>query len=137
MISIEDYLGVWAGHKDADAAVQANATQFLLSVNAFLEEAFADGIDMHINPRTKSYISGKTLGGFRPQDAAEGSPMSSHKTGRGVDIYDPFCELAEWAFKHQDRLVHHNLYMEHPSKTIRWLHLTNRAPGSHKRVFLP
>jgi hypothetical protein len=136
-ISIEDYFGPWIDHPDATPAIHANAETLLVAVNAFLEEAFADGIDLHINPATKTYISGKTLGGFRPQDATQGSAMSSHKEGRGVDVYDPHCELAEWAFKHQDRLAHYDLYIEHPSSSLRWLHCTNRAPKSHKRVFYP
>ena len=136
-ILVDDYFGPWRNHPDVTDERLNNALVLLDKVNALLEEAFLDGIDLDINPATGSYVSGKTYGGFRPQDCPQGAPQSSHKQGMAVDIYDPHNTLDEWCFKHQDRLAHHNLYMESPTATPKWLHLTTRAPKSLKRVFMP
>lgn len=136
-ILITDYFGKWLKHPDVTDTVMDNAIHLLDKVNALLEEAFADGVDLDINPITGSYVSGNTYGGFRPQDCPQGAPQSSHKTGRAVDIHDRHNILDEWCFKHQDRLMHYDLYMEHPQATPRWCHLTTRAPASGKRVFHP
>jgi hypothetical protein len=137
MINLADYFGKWAGHKDATDQVVDDAECFLAKVNALLDVAFADGVDSHINPATGTYISGQTLGGFRPQDCAQGAPTSSHKVGRGVDIYDPQNELDDWCHKHQDVLKRMGLHMEEPMATNRWCHLTDRAPRSNKTCFMP
>lgn len=144
-IDIGDYFGKWIKHPDVTDEVTISAIKLLDKVNAILEEAFTDGIDFDINPATNSYVAGQTYGGFRPQDCPQGSPGSSHKTGAGIDIHDGSVsgggQLGEWLFKHQNRLMHHGLYMEHPTATVgkntRWVHLTTRAPRSGRRVFMP
>lgn len=136
-INLSDYFGPFVGHPDATDEVVDRAEELLAKVNGLMEVAFEEGIEFHINPATNSYISGKTLGGFRPKDSTVGSKNSSHKQGRGIDIYDPFNEFDEWLYIHQAALITFDLYMEHPSATPKWTHLTDRAPGSLKRVFLP
>lgn len=137
MILLHEYFGQWLNHKDATDAVVANAEEFLSKVNSILDIAVVDGIDLRINPVTGNHISGKTYGGFRPQDCPQGAPTSSHKVGRGVDIYDPDNSLDDWLMKHQSILKTHCLYMEHPDATPRWCHLTDRSPASGKTVFKP
>ncbi len=132
-----DYFGQWANHPDATQEVRDNADILLQAVNNLMEEAYEDGIDFKLNPATKSYVSGATYGGFRPQRCTQGAPNSSHKTGQGIDVYDYGVGFAEWCFKHQDRLQANGLYMESPSATVNWCHLTTRAPKSGKRCFLP
>jgi hypothetical protein len=64
--------------------------------------------------------------------------MSSHKEGRGIDIYDPHDgAMDHWCMQNQVDLVEIGLYMEHPAATPGWCHLTTRAPGSGSRVFYP
>ena len=136
-ILITDYFGKWREHPDATVEVVENAILLLDKVNSLLDEAFADGVDLIINHNTHSYVAGVEYGGFRPQDCKQGAPKSSHKIGKAVDIYDRNNELDEWLFKHQNRLIHYDLYMEHPQATPRWCHLSTKAPGSGKRVFMP
>jgi hypothetical protein len=80
-------------------------------------------------------ISGNDLGGFRPQSTKIGAPTSSHKEGRGIDIYDPDNRLDDWI---TDAVLElHDLYREAPSATYGWVHLTDRPPNSKRRTFLP
>lgn len=123
--------------KDWTAERQASAGRLLEAVNALMSEALGAGVMVKINPKTGSQVSGKTYGGFRPQSCTEGAPNSSHKEGSGVDVYDPAGELDVWLMKNVDRLVHYGLYIEHPSKTLGWCHLTTRAPRSGNRIFFP
>lgn len=135
MITIEQYFGPWAGHPDDTAERRNNAEQLLERVNALLEAAEDAGVHIKINPKTCSQVSGETLGGFRPQNAAQGSSKSSHKQGRGVDVYDPANALDDWL--DDERLEEFGLYREHPSATKSWCHLTDRMPGSGRRTFQP
>jgi len=57
------------------------------------------------------------------------------KNGRGVDIYDPENALDNWLT--DAILERHGLFRESPLHTPRWCHLTDRAPKSGKRTFLP
>jgi hypothetical protein len=137
MITLANYFGPWADHADATDEVKANADVLVERVNQLMDIMFADGVDFAINPATMSHISGKTYGGFRPQDCPQGSPKSSHKTGQGVDLYDPQNHIDDWCYRHQVTLEKLDLYMEAPEDTPRWCHLTTRAPKSGKRVFKP
>ena len=137
MLKIGDYFGKWINHSDVTEEVEDNAMTLVEKVNDLLEEMFADGVDFHLNPSTNSYISGKTYGGFRPQDCPQGAHTSSHKTGQGVDLYDPKRELARWCHVHHDKLAKHDLWMESWDATPGWVHLTTRAPRSGKREFQP
>jgi len=137
MITLEQYVGPHAQSKDWTEERQDNAVAMLSCVNALKAEMEADGVRFHTNPNTKTNISGKTYGGFRPQDCPQGAPTSSHKTGMGIDLYDPFNEIDAWLLSHQDRLEAHGLYIEHPSATDTWSHWTTRAPKSGRRIFYP
>ena len=137
MISLNDYVGPHSHSVDWNAERRGNAEALLPPVNALLAEALADGITLHVNPATGSYVSGQTYGGFRPQDCTQGAPGSSHKQGQAVDVYDPLHKLAPWCLANLDRLEAHGRYMEHPDATGTWCHLTTRAPHSGRRAFYP
>lgn len=134
-ISFEDYFGPFLDHEDATDERKANARDLLVHVNNLLDEAEADGVELPINPGTGSQVSGQTLGGFRPQNAAQGAPNSSHKQGMAVDVYDPKDALDRYLT--DEKLEAFDLYREAPSATSHWCHLTTRAPGSGKRTFQP
>lgn len=137
-ISIEDYVGPWAGSIDWTVERQANAARLLSVINPLEEEMTRDyGILFLTNPKTKTQVSGETLGGFRPQSAPVGAPHSAHKEGLAVDRYDPNGMIDEWMMNHQDRLAELGVHIEHPSTTPGWSHWTIRAPGSGLPVFYP
>lgn len=135
IIAFEDYFGPWMDHIDATDIRKAAAKEMLFKVNALLEEAEANGVEVKMNPTTRTCVSGRQYGGFRPQDCPEGAPHSSHKEARAVDVYDPGNLLDNWVT--DARLEAHGLYREAPGSTQFWCHLTDRAPGSGKRTFIP
>lgn len=143
IVSIPDYFGPWADHKDVTMQVMSDAMDFLPKVNALLQEAIDGGVDLVINPKTKTYISGETYGGFRPQSCPQGAPNSSHKVGRGVDIFDPFNDLDGWLSVYEgpngsnSKLKAYGLFREAPEDTIHWCHLTDRSPKSGRETFKP
>lgn len=63
-----------------------------------------------------------------------GAPNSAHCEGRAVDVERTPTLLA---FCTEAKLAEHGLYMEDPAATPSWLHLSDRAPASGKRVFKP
>lgn len=134
-LSILDLFGNFFDHEDATEERKENGQVLLDRVNGLLAEAEAHGVDLRINPRTKTYVSGETFGGFRPQDCPQGRPESAHKVGMAVDIYDPDNSLD--AYVTEAILEAHDLYREAPMSTLRWCHLSTRAPRSGKRTFLP
>ena len=99
--------------------------------------------EVPLNPNTDTQVSGMTEGGFRLKNCKQGSRKSSHKEGKGVDIFDPFDEFDNWIKKynypHRNNYVLEKwgLYIEHPSKTKSWVHLTTRPPRSGNRIFYP
>lgn len=133
MITIRDYFGNWIGHRDATLDRRAAATLLLSKVNALLAECHALGL--RYNPVTGTMVSGTSYGGFRPLDCNEGAKNSSHKEGRGIDIYDPDNHLDQWIT--DAVLEKHDLYREAPASTGGWCHLTDRPPVSKHRTFLP
>jgi hypothetical protein len=135
MISIEEYFGKWITHPDATRLCKSDAVVMLSKVNALLAAAEADGVSVKTNPKTGSRVSGETLGGFRPQNAAQGSSKSKHKTGHAVDVYDPTNALDDWL--DDATLAGFELYREHPDDTRSWCHLQDVAPGSKARTFKP
>lgn len=136
MISLDQYFGQYASHPDAGIGMWHNAENLLDRVNSLLSEyQDATGKEPPIDEDTNSQISGNGNGGFRPRNCPVGSPSSSHKEGRGVDIKDPSNLLDDWIT--DDILKQFNLYREHPSATDGWIHLTDRAPPSGKRTFAP
>lgn len=135
LILLDDYLGKWDDQATDDHV--GNAVVLLDKVNDLMDEAFTDGVDFQLNPKTKSYVAGEQYGGFRPQDCPIGAKTSAHKTGQAVDVYDPSHQFALWCSTHLDRMKFKGLYMEHPDSTRTWCHLTTRAPASGKIVFMP
>jgi hypothetical protein len=132
-----EYFGLWMNHPDVTAEVRTNADVLLGAVNDLMDIAFETSIDFKLNPVTTTYVSGQQYGGFRPQDCCQGAPLSSHKRGQAVDVYDKDIGFADWCLKNQDKLQARGLYMEHPDSTPTWCHLTTRPPKSGKRVFMP
>jgi len=137
MITLDDYVGPHAKSKDWTPERQTNATSMLERVNALIAESVNDGVTFKINPDTKSLVSGRLYGGFRPQDCNQGAPGSSHKQGLAVDVYDPSHKIAPWCLENLEKLEKHGLYMEHPDATPSWCHLTTRSPKSGRRAFYP
>lgn len=136
MISLADYFGPYDNHPDATLQRREAADDLLSKVNALLLEAEESGsYEWLVNPKTASCVSGTRNGGFRPHDCPEGAPSSSHKQGRGVDVYDPLNTLDNWLT--DAMLAKHGLYREAPDATHSWAHLTDRAPGSGHRTFNP
>lgn len=134
MINTEEYFRAYEGHAEITPEIHENAAELLGKVNALLEECVGNGWKPTVNPDTGNLISGQKNGGFRPSDCPVGSPKSSHKQGRGVDVADADNSLD--AMVHDVMLAEHGLYREHPLDTAGgWCHLTDRAPGSGKRSF--
>ena len=134
MLSLAEYVGPHANSPDWTDACAKNAADLLTRVNSLLIES---GLNMKNNPATKSLISGVKYGGFRPQNCQQGAATSSHKTGKGVDVFDPDNSLDKWLDANESKLAEHGLYREAPSETLSWTHLTTRAPKSGKRTFYP
>ena len=137
IISIPDYFGNFSDSPDVTAEVMAAAMDFLPLVNDLLQVCIDGGVVLEVNPRTKTYVAGETYGGFRPSTCPQGAPASSHKVGRGIDIYDPHNELDGFLMLHQKLLKDRELFIEAPESTPRWTHITNRPPNSGKTVFNP
>ncbi len=137
MIFIDEYFNDKI--KFASVAQKDSAQILLVYVNGLLFEYMKDTQrQMPINPKTGNCISGQLNGdgAFRLPNAVTGSLKSSHKEGKGIDIYDPTeGQLDEWIT--DAILARHYLFREHPSATPRWCHLTNRPPPSGKRSFYP
>jgi hypothetical protein len=136
VITIQDYFGKWNDHPAKNLTHVNNAQRLLTRVNDILTELFKTrGIDLDINPKTKSLVSGEQYGGWRPPECPIGAPRSAHKTGEAVDIYDPDGDIDDSI---DDPLLRkHGLYREAPSATRGWCHLTTRAPKSGRRSFYP
>jgi hypothetical protein len=110
---------------------------FVLTVNAMIPVAEADGVTFHINPKTGSIISGNTFGGFRPQNCPQGAPNSNHKEGLGGDLYDPDNEIDAWMLENQFVLEKLGIWIESPTATPSWAHLQIVPPRSGRRVYMP
>lgn len=137
MITLSQYAGPHRTSKDWTPAREQNAIELLTRCEALEAEMVADGVEFPDNPATKNGVSGQTFGGFRPQSCTQGAPNSAHKEAEAVDRYDPKGDIGKWLMAHQDRLVFHDLYIEHPSATKGWSHWSTRAPRSGRRVFYP
>lgn len=135
MITTAQYFGEFLEHRDALDVYKKNADALLEKVNALIFTYERSGGKVPVNPLTGCQISGTRYGGFRPQDCSQGAPQSSHKTGRGVDVYDPQGKFDAWIT--DEILEAFGLYREHPDDTHGWVHLTDRAPGSGRRTFQP
>lgn len=137
MITLEQYIGVHKDSPDLTPERIENAKILLGCINKLMENAEADSIEFPINPATGSQISGRTFGGFRPQNCPQGAPKSTHKEGKGGDLYDPIKQFAAWCMANIKLLEDAGLWMEHPDATPGWCHLQNVPPKSGRRVFYP
>ena len=137
MISLSDYVGVHAGCADWTPERIDNAEQLIQQCTMLELEMLSKGVKFQINPRTGTLISGQTMGGFRPQNCAQGAPNSAHKLGLAVDLYDPHNEIDDWLLKNEDRLAFHGIYIEHPSATPKWSHWSIKPPKSGRQIFYP
>lgn len=135
MITLAQYVGPHSNSPDWTPARQTNAVELLNRVNELCDYLAEQGVPLPVNPSTGSGVSGQTFGGFRPQSCPQGAPDSSHKTGQGIDLYDP-KDYIDNAIT-DALLTRFRLYREHPSATKSWAHLSTRAPKSGKRTFLP
>lgn len=143
MISIKDYYGV-KSHPALTPVVQANAQRFISKVNTFIAYCITCQQLFLTSPATKTQIS-TDVGGWRTPDCKSGSPFSSHKEGRGIDLYDGVDgKIGKWLLEDKEaqaKAKDLGLYFEHPDATkgkiSHWLHITDRAPPSKKLFFYP
>ena len=132
MITIREYFGP---HKPDAARHVAQARELLAAVTPLLEAARGNGVELPVNPKTGTLVSGEMWGGYRTQACTIGALASAHKTGEAVDVYDPVGALDTWIT--DERLERYELYREHPEATLGWSHLSTRAPKSGSRTFRP
>lgn len=135
MITVADVIGLWQQSPDLTEDRRENIADLVPAVNALLAKAKAAGVPLPINPKTGTQVSGERYGGFRPQTCTIGAPLSAHKVGMAVDIYDPANALDDWIT--DDVLRECGLYREGGNWTPGWTHLTTRRPGSGNRTFMP
>jgi len=134
MLTLADYFKAHGGPARFSREIVENAVDLIARTNALLTDAVKSGqVDLDVNPVTGTLISGRIDGGIRLPNSATGVGTSSHKEGRGVDIYDADGDIDGWIT--DEVLTRHGLYREHPSQTKSWCHLTTRAPRSGKRTF--
>lgn len=141
MLTLDNYVGVHKQSKDWNEQTKLNADDLIAKVNKLLNYAAEDGVQLKTNPKTGSFVSGETFGGFRPQNCPIGAPKSTHKIGKGVDIFDPSNALDTWCMGHQKKLEECELWMESPDATNTWCHLQSVKFGSwvpgKRRWFIP
>jgi len=135
MISLSDYVGPHSESKDWTDEVKDSAELLLERCNRLI--GMMGEVEFKVNPKTGTHISGETYGGFRPQSCPIGASKSSHKQGRGVDIYDPAGHIDDWIMANKLALVKCGLFIEHPDSTPGWSHWTDRQPRSGASVFRP
>lgn len=136
MITYKQYVGRWASEVPEEFK-QNIEIKLLPVINGLIENMQNRGIIFPINPNTNSFISGSTLGGFRPQITSVGAAKSNHKKGLAVDIYDPQKEIGKWCLANKSILVEFEVYIEHPDYTNKWCHFQVVPPASGRRVFIP
>ena len=133
----EQYFGKWLKSKDVTIEIIDNAKRLCAAVNRLISVMELTGFEFKINPITGTIVGGETLGGFRPQDCPIGAPLSAHKQGLAVDLFDPDNKIDSWLIGHQKLLKDYGLYFEHPTATPRWSHWSIRKPRSGRLFFYP
>lgn len=139
MITLDQYVGAHINSPDWNEKRRTSAIKFLSTVNLLMTEMEASGVVFPNSPKTGTRISGEKngYGGFRPQNCTQGASNSSHKDGRGCDIYDPKGLIDAWLQAHPERLVFYGIYIEHPTKTVGWSHWSDRPSNSGNHIFYP
>jgi hypothetical protein len=116
---------------------QLKAGTTVQRINQLIARMRADGIEMQINPNSKSPVSS----GWRPAAINGSTPgaaaKSKHMTCEACDLYDPDGEIDEWALANPESLADLGLWQEHPSATKGWAHFQTVPPRSGNRVFYP
>jgi hypothetical protein len=139
MITTDQYFR-WPGHepvlKPHEPHHMDAAIVLLASVNHLLSQL---NWSYPVDPDTGCSISGakggRGDGGFRLATATTGAPMSCHKKGHAVDVYDPENTLD--ALLSDELLEDYQLYREIPDATLGWVHLQDLPPKSGRRSFYP
>lgn len=143
MITRAQWLGPYAAHPAARAVrLLANGDALLAAVNRMLDVAASAGVSLTENPTTHSLVSGSGNGGFRPPDCPVGAPLSQHKNGNALDVYDPDRALMRWLLAERRRLFDLGLWLEHPQWCATWVHCQSVPPAgwtpdTPRRVFVP
>jgi len=120
----------------------ANANITLAQVNLCLDKAkqdgcYADWIDPDTNTQISGSKGGSGDGGYRTADSRTGGPSSSHRSARGVDIFDPNRTLAQWCVHNTQTLADLGLWCEDFRYTPGWCHFQTIPPKSGTRVYVP
>lgn len=137
-ITLEQYAGPCLHSIDFTLERRSAAIDLLAAANACLAMAEADGVVLHVNPATGCLVSGNGHGGFREQACPVGAPLSSHKVGRGIDVFDPRRELARWSLRNMERVQAAGIHgMENPQWTPTWCHWQTLLARSGRFVFIP
>ena len=110
------------------------------------ETACSDGCGANITPALLDKLNKFRAAFGKPMNVTSGARCSAvntkcggkvhsaHLVGRAVD----FVRTPELlAFCTEENLAKYNLYMEHPDSTPQWIHISDRAPPSGKRIFRP
>ncbi len=105
--------------------LEANLSKLLTAVN-----------QIRVAYNKAMYINSLYRPGHYNSDVG-GAPSSTHLTCEAVDIKDSDRAFAHWCMANLKELEKAGLYMEDPRWTVSWIHLTTKAPGSGKRVFIP
>jgi hypothetical protein len=133
MISMEQYLmGRDVLYPDEyTEEIKFNATQTLLAINPLVTDFYND-----------TGISLVVASGWRP---AEVNAATSNSAGNSWHIHAGACDLrdtqdrdfARYVAANQDKLVTYGLYVERFEWTPSWVHLSQHAPKSGKRFYIP
>lgn len=76
--------------------------------------------------------------GYRPPSinkAVGGAPRSGHLICQAVDLIDKGDLIDTYLLANPGLLVKHNLWLEHPSRTLGWCHLDTKPRSA--RIFMP
>lgn len=130
MITLEDYFGRFTGIAEPSAETRGNAIELLSKVNALLS-------DLELPEAQRPKVNSGWRPKFHNAIIPNAAPNSKHISGQAIDIADPEGALDDYLMAHPQRLLDHDLYMEHPLATKGWCHLQNVPPRSGNRVFIP
>lgn len=138
-ITKAEWAGPYADHPAVQAAViQRHGDIICARATQLLRSAVVDGVPLDLNQRLHSEISGAGNGGVRPPDATVGAPLSAHKDGRALDLYDPKRLIMAWLLGAGRQMLETlELYVEHPQWTRSWVHVQYGPPKSGNRFFVP
>jgi hypothetical protein len=131
------YFGAHDGHEAITDEIRESAHELVCKVNPVIEAFVSDGGRRPHNEFTECEISGHGNGGWRPPESKVGAAQSTHKSGHGVDIYDPYRALATWLVDHPEVLLKHGLHVEDFRWTPSWVHFQDVPPKSGRLMFIP